>query len=89
MSRTGTLGRLFGHAAEPAVELHAQDMARLRLADGDLVQSPRGAARSCCRRGRATRQPAQAFIAMHWGEEFLSAAAAPASGGPRPRASTR
>ena len=37
MSRTGTLGRLFGHVAEPAVEMHPQDMARLRLADGDLV----------------------------------------------------
>ena len=28
MSRTGTLGRLFGHVREPACELHPQDMAR-------------------------------------------------------------
>ena len=31
MSRTGTLGRLFGHVAEPAVEMHPQDMARRQL----------------------------------------------------------
>ena len=32
MSRTGTLGRLFGHVAEPAVQMHPQDMARHQLA---------------------------------------------------------
>jgi hypothetical protein len=37
MTRTGTLGRLFGHVAEPAVQLHPQDMARRGLKDGDLV----------------------------------------------------
>ena len=30
MSRTGTLGRLFGHVPEPAVQMHPQDMARRR-----------------------------------------------------------
>jgi assimilatory nitrate reductase catalytic subunit len=28
MSRTGTLGRLFGHVAEPCVQMNPQDMAR-------------------------------------------------------------
>ncbi len=37
MSRTGTLGRLFGHVAEPTVQMHPQDMARRRLKEGDLV----------------------------------------------------
>jgi hypothetical protein len=37
MSRTGTLGRLFGHVAEPVVQMHPQDMARRQLAEGDLV----------------------------------------------------
>ena len=36
-SRTGTLGRLFGHASEPVVEMHPSDLARLRLNSGDLV----------------------------------------------------
>ncbi len=31
MSRTGTLGRLFGHVAEPSVQMHPQDMARRQL----------------------------------------------------------
>jgi assimilatory nitrate reductase catalytic subunit len=73
MSRTGTLGRLFGHVAEPAVQLNAQDMARLALHDGDLVHvtSKRG---SLVLPAQASEQiaPAQAFIAMHWGSEYLS-----------------
>jgi len=73
MSRTGTLGRLFGHVAEPAVELGAQDMARLNLGDGDLVRvvSRRGELVLPARRS-AAQGSAQAFIAMHWGEEVLT-----------------
>ncbi len=73
MSRTGTIGRLFGHVPEPAVEMHAQDMARLKLADGDLVHlsSRRG---MLVLPARASTQVAlaQCFVAMHWGDEFLS-----------------
>ncbi|MBT2324545.1 molybdopterin-dependent oxidoreductase [Variovorax paradoxus] len=73
MSRTGTLGRLFGHAAEPTVQMHAQDMARRQLKEGDLVHVT-------SRRGSIVLPVAasaevgmsQAFIAMHWGEEYLS-----------------
>jgi assimilatory nitrate reductase catalytic subunit len=36
-SRTGTVGRLFGHVPEPVVEMHPQDLQRLRLIEGDLV----------------------------------------------------
>ena len=73
MSRTGTLGRLFGHVAEPAVELGAQDMARLNLGDGDLVRvvSRRGELVLPARRSSG-QASAQAFIAMHWGEEVLT-----------------
>jgi assimilatory nitrate reductase catalytic subunit len=73
MSRTGTLGRLFGHVPEPAVQLHPQDMARRGLAEGDLVHvtSKRGSivlpAQASAELGLG-----QAFIAMHWGGEFLS-----------------
>jgi len=73
MSRTGTVPRLFGHASEPAIDMHASDMARLKLNDGDLVHvtSRRG---SLILPARSSPQiaPAQCFIAMHWGEEFLS-----------------
>ncbi len=73
MSRTGTLGRLFGHAAAPAIELCAQDMARLNLGDGDLVRvtSRRGELVLPARR-QAAQASAQAFIAMHWGDEVLT-----------------
>ena len=77
MSRTGTIGRLFGHVPEPAIEMHGQDMQRLALKDGDLVQvtSRRG---SIVLPARASEQQglAQAFIAMHWGDEFLSGSSA-------------
>jgi assimilatory nitrate reductase catalytic subunit len=73
MSRTGTLGRLFGHVPEPVIEMNAQDVARLRLKDGDLVHvtSRRG---SLVLPVQTSGQliPAQTFIAMHWGEEYIS-----------------
>ncbi len=73
MSRTGTLGRLFGHVSEPAIQMHPQDMARRLLCEGDLVHvtSRRG---SIVLPVQASAEPglSQAFIAMHWGEESLS-----------------
>ena len=73
MSRTGTLGRLFGHVAEPAIQMHPQDMARRLLKEGDLVHvtSKRG---SLVVPLQASPELGlgQAFMAMHWGEEFIS-----------------
>jgi assimilatory nitrate reductase catalytic subunit len=73
MSRTGTAGRLFGHVSEPVVQMHAQDMARRHIGEGDLVHvtSKRG---SILLPARASAElgPSQAFVAMHWGEEYLS-----------------
>ncbi|MDP9901504.1 nitrate reductase [Variovorax ginsengisoli] len=73
MSRTGTLGRLFGHVPEPLVQMNGQDMARLQLGDGDLVQvSSRRGALVLPVRASTEVGPHQSFIAMHWGEEYLS-----------------
>jgi len=73
MSRTGTLGRLFGHVAEPSIQMNAQDMARRLLKDGDLVHvtSKRG---SIVVPLQASSEVAvsQAFMAMHWGDDYLS-----------------
>ncbi|MEO8151455.1 MAG: molybdopterin-dependent oxidoreductase [Rhizobacter sp.] len=73
MSRTGTIGRLFGHVPEPSIDMNLQDMQRMKLTEGDLVHVT-------SRRGSVVLpvQPSdqvattQAFIAMHWGEEFVS-----------------
>jgi assimilatory nitrate reductase catalytic subunit len=73
MSRTGTVAQLFAHAAEPAVILSKTDMDRRLLKQGDLVHVT-------SRRGTQIL-PAfpgddmgggQAFIGMHWGEEYVS-----------------
>ncbi|MDO8456072.1 MAG: molybdopterin-dependent oxidoreductase [Burkholderiaceae bacterium] len=73
MSRTGTVGKLFGHVAEPTVQMNIQDMTRRLLKEGDLVHvtSKRG---SILLPVQASKEVSlsQAFIAMHWGEEYLS-----------------
>ncbi|HSW03233.1 molybdopterin-dependent oxidoreductase [Aquabacterium sp.] len=73
MSRTGTVGRLFGHAAEPSIQMNPQDMARRLLKQGDLVHvtSKRG---SIVVPVEASNEVgvSQAFMAMHWGSEYLS-----------------
>ena len=72
MSRTGTLGRLFGHVPEPVLQMHPQDLARRGYAEGELVEIT-------SRHGRlvvpvaasAELAPSQSFMAMHWGPEFI------------------
>jgi assimilatory nitrate reductase catalytic subunit len=73
MSRTGTLGRLFGHVAEPCIEMNRQDMVRQGLTDGDLVHvtSKRGSIVVPVQASAALASR-QTFMGMHWGEEFLS-----------------
>ena len=77
MSRTGTVGRLFGHVAEPCIEMNAHDMDRRQLKDGDLVHvtGKRGSI-VVPALASASLAPQQTFMAMHWGEEFLSGASA-------------
>jgi assimilatory nitrate reductase catalytic subunit len=73
MSRTGTLGRLFAHAAEPALEMHPQELDRRHWKAGDLVRvtSRRGTLVLPVQASEA-QMPAQAFIPMHWGSEYLA-----------------
>jgi assimilatory nitrate reductase catalytic subunit len=72
MSRTGQLGRLFGHVPEPALLLHPQDMARHQWSEGQLVRvtSKRGQLLVPVR-SDAGLGLSQAFMAMHWGSEVL------------------
>ena len=73
MSRTGTLGRLFGHVREPALLMHPQDMARRLLKEGNLVHitSKRGSIVAPVQASPDVGM-SQSFMAMHWGEEFIS-----------------
>ena len=75
MSRTGTLGRLFGHVSEPVVEVNPQDLARLGLQDGALVsvRSRRGELIVPAQANDGMAE-GQAYIAMHWGAEYLGGA---------------
>jgi len=72
MSRTGTLGRLFGHVPEPVLHMHPQDMARSGLAEGELVEvtSRHGSLRLPVA-ASADLGLSQVFIPMHWGPEFI------------------
>jgi assimilatory nitrate reductase catalytic subunit len=73
MSRTGTVAQLFGHASEPAVDLHPDDSARIGVATGDFVHlTSRRASIVLPVRVDASVAPGQAFVPMHWGEEFVS-----------------
>jgi assimilatory nitrate reductase catalytic subunit len=73
MTRTGTIAKLFGHVPEPSVQLHPQDMQSLNLKNGDLIHvtSKRG---SIVAPAQASDElaPKQAFMAMHWGPDFVS-----------------
>ena len=73
MSRTGTLGRLFGHAAEPVLQMNPQDMARSLLQEGELVHvtSKRGSILVPVQ-SSGDLGMSQVFMAMHWGSEFLT-----------------
>jgi assimilatory nitrate reductase catalytic subunit len=72
MSRTGTLGRLFGHVSEPCVELNAADMVQRGWPDGTLlrIQGQRGELIAPAVASEAMASM-QAYMAMHWGPEYL------------------
>ena len=72
MSRTGTVPRLFNHVEEPLLAMHARDMERRGLKDGDIVRlkSRRG---ELVMRVQASDEvrAAQVFMPMHWGSQFM------------------
>ncbi len=73
MSRTGSVSRLFAQAPLPCVEVSPRDLDRLGLQAGELayVTSRRGVQVLPAQLSERVRD-AQAFVAMHWGSEFVA-----------------
>ena len=73
MSRTGTLPQLFGHSGGPEIEIHPTDASRIGVESGDFVYvTSRRASIVLPIRSSDAVAPGQTFVAMHWGEEFVS-----------------
>lgn len=75
MTRSAKSPRLSQHLAEPFVEVHPKDAARLGIGEADLVTVSNGLGR-CILRALITDavQPGQIFAPMHWTDETASAA---------------
>jgi assimilatory nitrate reductase catalytic subunit len=73
MSRTGNVPQLFNHVEEPVLSMHASDMERRDIANGDVVKvtSRRG---SLVLRAQVSEEvmPTQTFIPMHWGSQYMN-----------------
>ena len=73
MSRSGTVAQLFTHAPEPGIGMNPSDMERRFLKQGDLVKvSSRRGAQILPVQSAPQLRVGQSFIAMHWGEEYVS-----------------
>ncbi len=72
MSRTGTAAQLFNHAEEPVIYISADDMMRRNLKNGDIVKVSNKRGNLVLPAQTSSEvQPAQTFIAMHWGAQFM------------------
>ncbi|MCZ4304321.1 molybdopterin-dependent oxidoreductase [Zoogloeaceae bacterium G21618-S1] len=73
MTRTGLVPRLYNHEPEPQLHMHAEDLARRDLADGDIVRvrSRQGAAVLKVIASDTVR-PGQSFLPMHWGGNTMA-----------------
>ncbi len=73
MSRSGSVAGAFAHVPEPAVMMSKADMERRALQDGDLVHlTSRRGTQIMAARASDEMRVGQVFVAMHWGEEYLS-----------------
>jgi assimilatory nitrate reductase catalytic subunit len=72
MSRSGVVPRLFAHTPEPVLEMHARDMERRGIANGDLVtlRNKRGSLRLRAA-ASPTLRPSHIYLPMHWGGRFM------------------
>lgn len=73
MSRTGTIAQLYNHVEEPVVSMNQDDMTRRQLKSGDIVKlsNKRGSLNIRVQQSEEVK-PAETFIPMHWGSQFMS-----------------
>ena len=73
MSRTGTIAQLYNHVEEPLLSMNADDMQRRQLKDGDIVKlsNKRGELNIRIQTSDEVK-PAQTFLPMHWGRQFMN-----------------
>ncbi|NKX44451.1 nitrate reductase [Roseicyclus persicicus] len=96
MTRTGLSAKLSAHLAEPFLDIHPADAARLGLAAADLAEVTSAHGRAILRvRITDAVQPGQLFAPMHWTGEtapsgridaLVAAATDPVSGQPESKA---
>jgi assimilatory nitrate reductase catalytic subunit len=73
MTRTGLVPRLFGHRAEPHVEISPQDAKRLGITAAGLVEIHNVRGRSLARAlVTDALSPGQIFQPMHWSSSFAN-----------------
>ncbi len=73
MTRTGLVSKLFGHRAEPHVEISEQDAARLGVVAAGIVEIQNEHGRSLARALISeTVQTGQVFQSMHWSSIFAN-----------------
>ncbi len=73
MTRTGLVPKLFGHRAEPHVEISTIDATRLGIAAASLVEIHTAKGKSLARALiDKTAQPGQIFQPMHWSSSFAN-----------------
>jgi assimilatory nitrate reductase catalytic subunit len=73
MSRTGTIAQLYNHVEEPVISMNQDDMTRRLLKSGDIVKvsNKRGSLNIRVEQSD-TIKPAETFIPMHWGSQFMN-----------------
>jgi assimilatory nitrate reductase catalytic subunit len=73
MSRTGTIAQLYNHVEEPVISMNADDMSRRQLKTGDIVKlsNKRGNLNIRVQQSEEVK-PAETFIPMHWGSQFMN-----------------
>ncbi len=75
MSRTGTVGQLFGHVSEPMIDVSPMDAERRGWKAGEFVTVASRRGRQIMRINISNElRTGQVFIAMHWGPEYLGGA---------------